>query len=38
MSGSGPTYFVLSDLDIDLGEEYQVIRGLNFIPTGTEVM
>ena len=38
MSGSGSTYFVLKDLDIDLGEEYQVIRGLSFIPTGTEVM
>lgn len=33
MSGSGSTYFVLADIDLNL-ESYQVIRGLKFIQTG----
>ena len=36
MSGSGSTYFVLEDIDIDLGEEYEIIKGLNFIKYGVE--
>ncbi len=33
MSGSGSTYFVLADINLNL-ENYQVIRGLEFIQTG----
>lgn len=35
MSGSGSTYFVLGDIEEDLfGDEFQVIRGLEFINDG----
>ena len=38
MSGSGSTYFILEDLqDIDLPENYQVIKNLQFIPNGCSV-
>lgn len=38
MSGSGSTYFVLENLtDINLGAEYQVINGLEFISNGITV-
>lgn len=36
MSGSGSTYFVLEDCDVDLGDSYQVIKGLKFVETGVE--
>lgn len=35
MSGSGSTYFVLEDIkEIDLPENYQIIRSLEFVPFG----
>ncbi len=35
MSGSGPTYFILENVDeIDLPQNYQIIRGLEFIRFG----
>ena len=37
MSGSGSTYFVLDDVDMQFSEEYQVFRGLRFIPDGCSV-
>ena len=38
MSGSGSTYFVLENLeDINLGEDFQVINGLEFITDGITI-
>ena len=34
MTGSGSAYFILEDTDVSLGQEYSVIRGLRFIPSG----
>ena len=39
MSGSGSTYFVLEDIkNIEFSDEYQVIKGLQFIPDGCSVV
>lgn len=34
MSGSGSTYFILDDIDVNLSEEYLVIKNLEFISSG----
>jgi 4-diphosphocytidyl-2-C-methyl-D-erythritol kinase len=34
MSGSGSTYFILDDIDVNLSEEYLVIKHLEFISNG----
>lgn len=37
MSGSGSTYFILDDINIEFPEEYQVIKNLQFISQGCSV-
>ena len=37
MSGSGSTYFLLRDFSGNLGENYQIIRNLKFIPNGVSI-
>ncbi len=38
MSGSGSTYFLLENLaNLNLGQDYQVINNLNFIPDGCSI-
>ena len=40
MSGSGSTYFVLGDeVNTDIpGDDYQIIKGLEFIETGVGIL
>lgn len=37
MSGSGSTYFILDDIDMNLSEEYLVIKNLKFILNGVSL-
>ena len=37
MSGSGSTYFLLDNYNGNLGEDYQIIKNLEFIPDGVSV-
>jgi len=38
MSGSGSTYFILDDINIDFPDDYQVIKNLCFISDGCSVV
>jgi 4-diphosphocytidyl-2C-methyl-D-erythritol kinase len=37
MSGSGSTYFILENINIDFPDEYQVIKNLQFISEGCSI-